>query len=807
MALFDPTVDPFVDVATPQGSMRLPTSVANALGLTPAQPLAIDTGRKGGTPSSPDPTPTPMPQPTPTPPPQPAPGPASGQSTLGPRGRGSIGVNQLGQNEVPAMPAAAPARPVAPAGQGGIPTFSQDEIDAINGKAPAQPAPARQPAPTTAGDLRKTGIGGALDTTLGALGDQAQAGKDLADAQAKQQLAFANEYDKRNQHIDDMIAQRAKDAQDRAVEIDSRIADYDDAVKKYANTKIDRSVDHPILAAISLALGAFGSAMKGSGENPALNVLFQQIDRKVQGQMADQAKLGQVASMKRSDIDLLNQKATNSTARYNMLIAGETQKAANQIEAIGARSQSDIVRANAAQAAALLREKASNAVGSAVMAQLAQDDKDKQFAEQLRHTKVEEGLGRANVGLGYANLNERRYEFGENQKLQRDQLKLEADKLAAAGKQAEAKALQDRGIGGVPVPVKDAAGNIVGVKQDILRNKDGSAFLATGSPEAVSKLIDQKAATDTVVHLLDEAIKLRTEKGWSSDLARSKEWQQLRANWGLLKAKEKDILALGALSGDDYKLLNETLGTGDPTQFRDPLDGMKQARKNAVLVLNDALHAHGLDGDYQPPNLAELEKPPITETDEQFKRVIGNPARGDNLLEVAGDLGIPQEQTAKLTAPGVQQLINGKLEEQGGVLPSQRSALEMYAQAMNDPQRSDKERTQAREFLSKAAESAQVPGVRALASQLMSGSLTSSLPSPTESVGGPARASAPDQSYGGRAQTVTAQQQVIRATPLKDLATGAAAGDMASKQEIVRRAAAGDKQAQAVAADLVKAKR
>src|SRR3990172_8711162 len=148
---------------------------------------------------------------------------------------------------------------------------------------------------------------------------------------------------------------------------------------------------------------------------------------------------------------------------------------------------------------------------------------------------------------------------------------------------------------------------------------------------------------------MDEAVRLRT--GWSSDTAKSRERQKLKANWAAVvgEAKGEGQLALGVLTGPDMALVGEFLGTSDPTEFRDPTAGIMKARENLINATNDA--AEGL----APPG-AKLKRfdvpyikpaaPTLDKDDEAFKA-----AKGEH--KEAQDRRLAQWQADKAARGGV----------------------------------------------------------------------------------------------------------------------------------------------------------
>jgi hypothetical protein len=368
----------------------------------------------------------------------------------------------------------------------------QDRDDLAKLSAPQTSAPQDQPA--TEQGLRDTGVAGALNAANKATDIQGDAARALADSQADEQIKFANAYDARNTEIDKQLAARAAEAQKNSAAIDQRMAEYDGATKAYADSKIDRSIDHPILAAISLALGAIGSVMKNDGTNPALDILLKQIERKAQAQMAERDRLGQVASMKRTDVDMLRQRANDKNAQYNLVVAGEIEKASRQMEAIAARSQSEQVKLQAQGAIAQLQARKADALGSAVMAQTGKDERDRSFAQQQKEAALQDKRAQQGLYLQQKGMDQSDRHFDEDMKFKREQL--DADKQAA-------------------LLAAQAKGNEAGTKQMFemqkLNEERGVGNVATGDPllqpEGVKMLDEAKGMEDKAKQFTDAAAK------------------------------------------------------------------------------------------------------------------------------------------------------------------------------------------------------------------------------------------------------------------------------------------------------------
>jgi hypothetical protein len=364
----------------------------------------------------------------------------------------------------------------------------------------------------------------------------------------------------------------------------------------------------------------------------------------------------------------------------------------------------------------------------------AKDERDREFKEQQRTSRDASAARWAGIADQRADRAERRYQFSETMKFNREKeaadLDAQAMKLAAAGKQDQAKLLRDRGIGGAREVVRDAEGKIVTepdgtpqVRYSALKNRDGSSFIPQGSEASVDKLRNQKAAADTLVGIIDEVQSLGPE--YLSDTANSDKLQQLKGLWAAAKLETKDYKELGVIAGPDLSLIEDFLGTGDPTTWRSKGAGISQARKNILAGVNTKLRAAGFDGEYSPPDLAKL-RPAKAPQEERAKDVLRSPWQID-ASRVENELGGAQGRTLRPME------VADKLREAGGMLPSQRAVLDNFAKAAASPD--PKIRNTGLEWLGKAANTAQAPAIRAYASQLLEANnerVTSETPLPRE---------------------------------------------------------------------------
>ncbi len=137
-----------------------------------------------------------------------------------------------------------------------------------------------------------------------------------------------------------------------------------------------------------------------------------------------------------------------------------------------------------------------------------------------------------------------------------------------------------------------------------LTDDKGQPLLFRDSGSA-SRIAKKRGAVDNSARLIDQLIVARKKYGWSTDLFKSPEWLSAQSDMGSLIIELKNDAELGALSGPDMGLVEKIAGTKDPTELRDPLAGLEQARSNTVNNFNGVLGAEARPGQkpkrYEPP--------------------------------------------------------------------------------------------------------------------------------------------------------------------------------------------------------------
>lgn len=464
--------------------------------------------------------------------------------------------------------------------------------------APTAPQ-APQPRPRTDADLVRGGVSAPLAQQEAALTQQAAGVEAAARAEADALTKQGEETAARNAKVDEILAERQKAAQERMQRIEAATLDADRATKAYADHKVSREIAHPVLAFAAVMLSAVGDSLNGKhgGENAAFNALMNQLDKNVQLQMDERAKLKDVAGAKRQAIDAARVAGDDKIAMYNLAMAGEIERAARQFERIGMETKSDQVRANAVTAIGVLREKQAGYVGQAVDRAVTLDEQRKQREEQIRQAKAGEAQGWARIRQADRHHKDLLVEKAKDR---------EADiaKAITAASGTKAKTLSEaaekaRALGlinpvtGEPLlradgdkAMKEAAtlekqaeqlrangsdaarqqADVLSKKATELRAEAQTIGAATGRrpehAEAVQKMLSD---TQTALGMIDE-IKKDARLAGKKVLNANEIQSRLGANLEILSLTLKERYRLGALDDGTTAKLNAITG-GDPSKL------------------------------------------------------------------------------------------------------------------------------------------------------------------------------------------------------------------------------------------------
>lgn len=317
--------------------------------------------------------------------------------------------------------------------------------------------------------------------TQGAYGNEAQATLDASTVEAATNDMLGNAAAEHNQKINTYLDQKAAAAQQAVADEQKKNDEILALRKKIASTKIDRKADHPVLAALSIALAGLGSAMQNRYTNQApstaaLDTFWKALDRKVQNQMADLDLMEKDYGMAKDELSSLKDMGGRKLELYNTLVAGEADKAKRHLEEIVAKSASEKTKANAKIMMAQIDERAAAAHQDAMRWGQEYDQRDAHQKQQMN--------------LGWAQYGETRRSNMANEQLKREDMYLDSQKYMAGLK---AKGDEEA--------YKAALKQQEEVSKRGIRDSNGDLFLMPGA----KGLLDQANQLEAQAQQLEEA--------------------------------------------------------------------------------------------------------------------------------------------------------------------------------------------------------------------------------------------------------------------------------------------------------------
>lgn len=526
---------------------------------------------------------------------------SDGQEFAGPQETPSVTGGAL---PVQADQIAPPAAPVA------LPEYNLATIDTqqlAKTRAVQQKQAAKQVQAQAAYQASPQGqMAGAAAQTQQGLDEEKTATAAAATQDAATQDVLAKSTVEHNQKLDELFLKRAQAAQASLDAEEAKNGEITATRKRIANTRIDRSADHPILAALGIALAGFGAAMRGDGSSPGLDVFWKAIDRKVANQMADLDQMGKVYGMQKEELASLKEMSNRRLELQNSLIAGEVDKAKRQLDEIAAKSASEKTRANAKIFAAQLDQRAAAAHQDAVRWGLDYDQKER--AEKNQNSRFYSGLHEQRYATDLGAQLKREDNYLDYQKaLLADRAK--GDELAYKAKLEMIKDNETRGLrnvitkealltprgrammdeadkleadaakfesdvqigaNGIPTPDVVQKGkqraDMMREKAQIIRgNAQIQEQVRDRDPVQSGKLQDQYSVVQNVTTQVDKIKELYDgPDGGKAYVANSPVQQEIASRYGQILLAMKDVQGLGVLSKQDTSLLQKELGM-DPT--------------------------------------------------------------------------------------------------------------------------------------------------------------------------------------------------------------------------------------------------
>ena len=458
----------------------------------------------------------------------------------------------------------------------GVPQAAMDQAAAAVPNAP--------PPPVTTADLLNGGQARAVNMQSQATEEQKQGARDQAAAEAAQSRQLGDEYANELQRQDDIDRQRVATAQAKLNQINQKSAQIDSAIDSVSKMRVDNSIAHPLLAAISLALGGVGAALNHSMDNPALNVLNKQIAQNVQTQMANINNARGAVSMQQGQLANMRAQFTDQNALYDAMTAAETRRAQIMVNQIAQRSNSAIVKAKAQQIIGQLSGAQAKALGDAATQEVAANDRQTGLKLEKRGQDIsayEQGQNRQQSAK----------QFGEDldfrKKQEADEMQAKADALTQSGNIAAAKMLMDKRqqflTGGMMTPTKLVAqsdGTYTPGGYQPATQEDGTVYIM---PKGREKDIQEyNTYTDQAIQAIDKVRELRAQNGGHlADTAEAREAAQEAA---------RALMAMQNLSGTKRwsaelaDIMNKKLTGGADVNsvIRDVMPNLETARKDLI---------------------------------------------------------------------------------------------------------------------------------------------------------------------------------------------------------------------------------
>jgi hypothetical protein len=668
--------------------------------------------------------------PPPPPPPPPiqklGPGFGSGQEVAAPLEQGPASVTG-GALPAPGMEATAPSPPVQ-----NSPDFTAGTVDtsdkavakgnkeyertqrvaaaqqAARDRFAASPEGQHQAA-VTAGD-KAFGDLNAANADVAAI-DSAAAGDKyaaLSDAQTR-----ADAIDQERQRV---AVERQKVRDQKQQQVDLYVHDADNF--KIDENKFwgDASTAKNIGRVIAMAMTGVGMALQGRGheQNPVIAMFDSMAKQSIQMQMDKRAQLEKRAERAGGELDKFDRISDSTDARYNAEMARAYDRGMRQGDLAVAkygdkRAEANwkVQRADLEQKQAEYKDKAANA---------AFEMEDKRMAQ--RNARAQVGIAAGHLALAGKQFEEGKRQFDENLKREDTRLAIEAGKLEQAGNQAGAKQVLEQGVAAPPQAVQDPDTGEVTINRDsgLLKNANDQPWIIPTVDEA-KDFRKKKAASDSLVNILDEIRSIRDKVGGESEWGNSPEYQRLQVlkqNLVLLKKQGTQ----GMSSDADMARIEKALGAANPASFRSQAASLDEGREQVVKQLNTEARALGYTGkdiayadplsmkaSLTPQQGAATQALTAPSPAQALGRGLGLGARGG---EIAADL-FSELSPEALRAKAAGQSAPAQVPQHI------RQTIDTLAATLNAPGATPYAREQASALLQQLSTDAEDPGVRAYA--------------------------------------------------------------------------------------------
>jgi len=421
----------------------------------------------------------------------------------------------------------------------------------------------------------------------------------IADETNAQRQQAANEvgaYKQYDEQVDALHKQQAAQAAEAAKTHAAKQAYVDSTMKAVDSYKVDQNkyvkdagIGQMAGWGIAMILSGIGGALQHrQGPDPVVQMLQDKIKQSVQLQFDARDQLKERNQRAQHDLDKYDAWSKDRMAQTQLLEAQYERRLAHMIQEAAVKSKDPLAVANGEKAAAeVLKSSAEKAQKAA------------EFASTNAIAKQQLGVSQGNLAVSRFSAQESQRHNLATEALTGQQRELEAAKLEREGRNNDAKLVRERSIGGEIKPVKDASGKVTGYETGLITKKNGETWVPNGTEPVVTEFQKGHEAAMRLLSTIDEIRRLGPE--WMSNTVNSTKAQELRQQMADARLEAIKYHGLGVPTGHDVELAEGSIGTSDPTRFKDSMGGLDKARGSIIKNMNISMRARGLDKDWEGP--------------------------------------------------------------------------------------------------------------------------------------------------------------------------------------------------------------
>lgn len=350
----------------------------------------------------------------------------------------------------------------------------------------ADPGMPNPPRPLTNDQLAKMGNAGVYDQGKQGLDDERTAIRREGTAMADQATQVGDKMAAVEAEAGRQLEARRAAAEANAKAIQDKTEEYLRRAQQIADTKIDRTSDHPVLSAIGMMLTTMGASMAGRDPSIAVKSFYEAIDRKVAAQMQDLEAQRQGLAVQKEGIVLTRQAGMDRLGEMDTYRLGYLEQAKRQIATIQQKTQSQIILAQTDKASAMITQKQNEILGGAV--QREQQKREQEAARAQAAQLHRESLALQRRGQ---NMEQERFllNFAEQRQEKADAL---AEKMMQRGDAAAAARAKDLGeVGMVDPSTGDFILSQAGVQKMAQADQLEAAARKVKDPAQAKKMAEQ----------------------------------------------------------------------------------------------------------------------------------------------------------------------------------------------------------------------------------------------------------------------------------------------------------------------------